>query len=154
VGARASERVVLMAGQTPAQWWVIPEGTIGQSISQFIHDFESGSPSSVQGIGALYTVTQAASKPSGAMSGPYSTKAKAQAAADALNGTITSSTQQTPQNVGSGITGWLSQGSLWMRIGEILVGLVLLGIGVNSLLKGAPLKVVTSTAGIAAKVVP
>lgn len=46
------------------------------------------------------------------------------------------------------LSGW------FVRIGEILAGLVLLGIGLNAMLKGRPLQVVTSTAGLAAKVVP
>ena len=42
--------------------------------------------------------------------------------------------------------------SSWMlRIGEILVGLVLVGIGLNSMLKGKPLAVVTGAAGLAGK---
>ena len=46
------------------------------------------------------------------------------------------------------LSGW------FVRIGEILAGLVLIGIGLNAMLRGRPLQVVTSTAGLAAKAVP
>jgi hypothetical protein len=44
----------------------------------------------------------------------------------------------------------LTSANLWMRIGEVAAGLILLGIGVNALFKGAPMKTVTNVAGKAA----
>jgi hypothetical protein len=44
----------------------------------------------------------------------------------------------------------LTSGNLWMRVGEVLAGLILLGIGVNALFKGKPLSTVTTVAGKAA----
>ena len=49
--------------------------------------------------------------------------------------------------------GLLTQ-NLLMRVGEILAGLILLGIGVNAMFHGRPMQVVTGTAGLAAKIVP
>lgn len=48
----------------------------------------------------------------------------------------------------------LTSGNLWLRVGEVVAGLILLGIGVNALFKGKPLQVVTKGAALAAKVVP
>ncbi len=41
----------------------------------------------------------------------------------------------------------LFQASIWLRVAEVVAGLILLGIGLNSMLKGKPLQVVTSAAG-------
>jgi hypothetical protein len=41
----------------------------------------------------------------------------------------------------------LTSSNLWIRVGEVVAGLILLGIGVNALFKGAPMKTVTKTAG-------
>ncbi len=45
----------------------------------------------------------------------------------------------------------LTSANLWIRVGEVVVGLILLGIGLNAMLKGKPLQVVTQTAGVAGK---
>lgn len=44
----------------------------------------------------------------------------------------------------------LTQANTWIRAGEIVAGLILLGIGVNALFKGRPLDTVTKVAGKAA----
>jgi len=54
----------------------------------------------------------------------------------------------------SAVLGPLFQSNLWIRAVEIVAGLILLGIGMNALFKGAPLKVVTGAAGAAGKLVP
>jgi hypothetical protein len=41
----------------------------------------------------------------------------------------------------------LTSPNLWLRIGEVVAGLILLGIGVNALFKGKPMSAVTGTAG-------
>ena len=48
----------------------------------------------------------------------------------------------------------LASGAFWLRAAEVLMGLVLAGIGLNAMLRGRPLQVVTRAAGAAAKVVP
>jgi hypothetical protein len=50
--------------------------------------------------------------------------------------------------------GALFQKAIWIRAAEVLVGLVLIGIGLNAMLKGRPLSLVTSAAGLASRVVP
>lgn len=48
----------------------------------------------------------------------------------------------------------LMSGNFWLRVGEVIAGLILLGIGVNALFKGKPLDAVTKVAGAVPKVVP
>ena len=50
--------------------------------------------------------------------------------------------------------GALFQRNIWVRVAEVVTGLILLGIGLNALMKGKPMSVVTKTAGLAAKAVP
>jgi hypothetical protein len=45
----------------------------------------------------------------------------------------------------------LGQANTWVRAGEVVAGLILVAIGLNSMLKGKPLQFVTKTAGIAGK---
>jgi len=45
----------------------------------------------------------------------------------------------------------LTSANLWIRVGEVVAGLILLGIGLNAMLKGKPLQVVTGAAGVAGK---
>jgi hypothetical protein len=53
--------------------------------------------------------------------------------------------------IASAISAFTSK-NLWMRVGEVVVGVILLAIGVNALFKGKPLNVVTKAAGAAAVV--
>jgi len=46
----------------------------------------------------------------------------------------------------------LSQANTWIRVGEVVAGLILLGIGLNAMLKGKPFQIVTGTAGRVGKV--
>lgn len=69
-------------------------------------------------------------------------------------GGITGAASNIAGNVGSGLLGGLFQKNIWMRVGEVVVGLILLGIGLNAMLKGLPLQVVTTAAGHVGKVVP
>jgi len=48
--------------------------------------------------------------------------------------------------------GALFQAAIWIRVAEVAAGLILLGIGLNAMLKGRPLSAVTSAAGAAGKV--
>jgi hypothetical protein len=41
----------------------------------------------------------------------------------------------------------LTSGNLWIRVGEVVAGLILLGIGVNALFRGKPMAAVTGAAG-------
>jgi len=53
----------------------------------------------------------------------------------------------------SDLLGPLFQAHIWVRAGEFLVGAVLVGIGLNAMLKGKPLQVITGAAGKAGKAV-
>lgn len=50
--------------------------------------------------------------------------------------------------------GALFQKNLWIRVAEVVIGLILMGIGLNSMLKGKPLTVITAPAGALGKAVP
>lgn len=107
------------------------------------------------------------------LGGPFATRADAQKYKDAIGsgnplppggtpivGSSGRGLTQTVQNAWSAATAvprflsMLTNGNLWLRVGEIVAGMILLGIGVNALFKGAPMKTVTKAAGVAAKVVP
>jgi hypothetical protein len=45
----------------------------------------------------------------------------------------------------------LGQANTWIRVGEVVAGLILLGIGLNAMFKGKPMQIVTKTAGVAGK---
>ena len=127
-------------------WWVIPEGFAGQLISGF----------SLQGPALhLYTVKQSNVKPPGAVAGPFSSQQEAQTQADSLNKTGVA----TPGNIGkqavsSALTsanpfaGFYQQ-NLWLRVGEFVLGVLLIGVGlakltgtenfVSSVVKKAPI---------------
>jgi hypothetical protein len=45
----------------------------------------------------------------------------------------------------------LFQSAIWKRVGEVIVGLILLGIGLNALIKSTPLAPVTKAAGAVGK---
>lgn len=48
----------------------------------------------------------------------------------------------------------LTNANLWIRVAEIAAGLILMGIGVNALFKGKPMKAVTNVASKVPMVVP
>lgn len=77
----------------------------------------------------------------------------ANATSQAATGTV-AGLDATEQSLFGGILGFLSDltsGAFWIRAGEVVAGLILLGIGLNAMLKGKPLQVVTSAAGVAGK---
>jgi hypothetical protein len=106
----------------------------------------NASPNAIQ-AGLLQTFNAQSLSPAGAGTGgvlqtPHST------------GGVTGAASNLAGNVGSGLLGGLFQKNIWMRAGEVLVGLILLGIGLNAMLKGKPLQVVTTAAGTVGKAVP
>src|SRR5215472_12707456 len=70
------------------------------------------------------------------------------------SGTTGSSAVQSGTDVVQTVNNAFNLQGWFLRIGEILVGLVLIGIGLNAMLKGKPLQVVTGTAGMVGKAVP
>ncbi len=64
------------------------------------------------------------------------------------------SAAENPGNTANTLTGFLSDltsASLWIRVGEGIVGLILIGIGLNAMLKGKPFQIVTGAAGTIGK---
>jgi hypothetical protein len=87
----------------------------------------------------------------------YPNQAQAQTAASQLS-TVQAKVGSAASSLGSGVVNDalkpLFQAHIWLRVAEVVAGLVLIAIGLNSMLKGKPLSVVSSTAGLASKVVP
>jgi hypothetical protein len=87
----------------------------------------------------------------------YPNQAQAQAAASQLS-TVQAKATGALNAAGSAVVNDalkpLFNKAIWLRVGEVVVGLILLGIGLNAMLKGKPLSIVTSAAGAASKVVP
>lgn len=85
-----------------------------------------------------------------------------QAAATGANNAYTGLNTATGGAVAAAGTAWdaataiprflsmLTSANLWLRVGEVIAGLILFGIGVNALFKGKPLATVTNIAGKAA----
>ncbi len=98
--------------------------------------------------------------------GPFATIDDAKAAfnaakgpaASALSGGLGAATADAAvPSLTSPITGALAplfQPNLWLRVLEVVGGLVVLAIGLNAMFKGRPLQVVTGAAGVVGKVVP
>jgi hypothetical protein len=86
----------------------------------------------------------------------YPTKAAAQSAASAL--APIGNPANIPGDIGKTVTNDalkpLFDSHIWLRVAEVVVGLILIGIGLNSMLKGKPLSIVTGAAGVVSKVVP
>jgi len=108
-----------------------------------------------------YVVVQASTRPPNTVAGPFATEADAQAwqtsgntAGNSPGSAAGGVASAAASSISSSILGPLFQGNIWLRVAEVLIGVVLIGIGLNAMLKGKPLAVVTSTAGLAGKVVP
>ena len=84
---------------------------------------------------------------------PYPTKAQAQAYASSMT-TVPQDVSAAGSSVVNDALKPLFQSHIWLRVAEVVVGLVLLGIGLNALMKGKPLSAVTGAAGVVGKVVP
>lgn len=128
------------------EWWVVPEGFVGQLVSGF----------SLQGPALhLYTIKQSSSKPPGAVAGPFSSQSEAETQAVSLNkGGVATPGNIAKQAVSSALTsanpfaGFYQQ-NLWLRVGEFVLGVILIGVGlakltgtenfVSSIVKKAPI---------------
>ena len=109
------------------KWWVIPEGFLGQLQNAF----------TVGPALHVYTVKESVNKPTGAVAGPFTTRALAQAEATHLSNT---SGLATPPNIAgavaqgsipgvSDIAHRLTEQSTWIRVGEFVAGIILLYVG-------------------------
>lgn len=121
-----------------SNFWVVQEGLLGDITNKF-------STTKAVGLNVTWHVVQQATKPNSTAKGPYTTQAQAQSQADSLNaGSQNVVTQAASQDVfhGLNLSTWI------LRIGEILLGVVLIGVGVAKL-TGAE-NVVSKAAKVAA----
>jgi hypothetical protein len=120
-------------------------------------------PSESGGVnGAGDKVQQAAAMPALAVAGPYPTQAAAAAALAEIKkaGTTTNPLEFAAQNVVPGLTGInaigdffsrLASANLWERVGEVVLGLILIAVGVAHITHAVPIATkVAKTAGAAA----
>lgn len=129
------------------EWWVVPEGTIGQAIDFFSwnsvrHYF------GITGNQAVWTVRQSATRPPHAADvGPFSTRAEAQSAASALNrqqNLLTGAEQAagvndqpTKTSLSPGnFLAEISKSSTILRVAEGILGILLVSIAVDKLMDG------------------
>lgn len=115
------------------QWWVVNQ------ISR------PGGPRSPQQTN--YVVVQAATRPINAIAGPYTTPAEA----DNWRNTA-SAAGNSPASAGAlagkDLLGGVDVGSWLLRIGEVLLGIVLIAIGVAHITKAVPVATkIAKTAG-------
>ena len=120
-----------------SSWWAVPEGILGTGISI------------ATGHASLYHVIQSASKPVGGAGnpvyGPYATQTQAQAQANELNGiaqTGAAAGEKAAGAAGNPLAGLqdigsffdlLGQRQTWIRVAEVVVGLLLVGTAVSHL---------------------
>lgn len=120
------------------QWWIVREGTLGQIVSSF-------APSQFFDLSVQWTVKQSATRPNASAKGPYPSQAAARQAADQLNsqesglGPAAAAAAKAAASAAATATGTtglvsrLEQGSTWVRVGEVLLGVLLIGIGLAHL---------------------
>jgi nitrogen-specific signal transduction histidine kinase len=107
------------------QWWVVQK-----SATDATHDF----------------VQQAAQAPANATIGPYKTKAQALAALAEVKqvgtaGSLIGGLAQNVPNPLGGLTGLanaLQKASTWERVGEVVLGLILIAVGIAKLTNAVP----------------
>lgn len=122
---------------------MIPEGTLGQVVNALAHGAALH----------VFTVRQAATKPPGAVAGPYPSQSAAQAKATALNQGATATPPHIAAQAGQDVltgTG-INAGNWLLRVGEVLLGIVLLAIGVAHITRALPAATkIAKTAGAGA----
>ena len=159
----------LAQAQQPVDWWYAfyntsgpmslhtgpsPYATTTRTIFAYNQsDAQSQAESIAQQNGWILTNLQ----------GPYKDKATAAAAGKAAKAAADKAAQSGSINIPNPLSGLdaignffgkLGESSTWMRVGEVLIGLIILGIGVNALFDNKPLQIVTKTAGVAALAIP
>src|ERR1017187_3832770 len=152
-----------MAAQlpTPSGTQVQPLGTVSATytLDQYASQFDTSFPGKNAGQAFLDYAAQHPSLSAKQASSAFALEisllgvdkaiAESVAAVGQFTGaTVPAVTQGTDILGGFNLSGW------FLRGGEILVGLVRIGIGLNSMLRGRPMSIVTSAAGLASKVVP
>lgn len=90
-----------------------------------------------------YVVVQSATRPGAAVAGPFTTQADAQNALNNLNAegnSPASFASETGHQIASATgIGALFQASIWIRVGEVVLGLVLLAVGLARITHALPI---------------
>lgn len=131
-----------------AQWWVVNQVS------------RPGGPRGPQQTN--YVIEESPTRPVNTVAGPFATKADAQAwqtgantAGNSPGSAIGGAADAAANATGLGSVGdflsRLSNSNTWVRLGEVVIGLILVAIGLNSMLKGKPLQIVTGAAGTVGK---
>jgi hypothetical protein len=127
-------------------YWAVPEGTIGNLVNLF----------TAGGSYAQWHVVQDTKQPNKAAIGPYNTYAEANTVAQGFNKNPASPAQNAANAVGLGgtteLANKLQDPNLWVRVGEFLIGGMILYLGIKGLSApagqavAAPVKKAASTA--------
>jgi hypothetical protein len=131
------------------QWWVVPEGTIGQLVQDLTSALNNPLTGGGTHIGAIVHVVESATTPAGAVAGPYAAESTAQSVADTYNGQVQSNlpAAQLVQSGANAIPGVsdigdlahrLTESSTWVRVGEVAVGAIILWAGIRAMTSGTP----------------
>lgn len=114
-------------------WWVVPEGFLGKLVNAL----------SNRGVTFnLWTVKQSSTKPTGAVAGPFSTQAQALQVAAKFNAnpsnvpTLPNVASQSATSALGGLNDLasrLEESQTWVRVGEAVVGGLLIYVGAKSL---------------------
>jgi hypothetical protein len=112
---------------TPGDYWAVPEGTIGNLVNLF----------TAGGSYAQWHVVQDAKRPNNAAIGPFATYADADSVAQGFNKNPKSPAQNAANAIGlggtTGLANKLQEPNLWVRVGEFLIGGMILYLGIKGL---------------------
>ncbi len=132
-----------------ASWWVVPDDALQTALYDATHAIDSqGYPGAVK---------ESAAKPTPGSYGPYATQAAAQAELTSLGAAQHAKQTTTVSGPLSGIAAVgdffqrLTQANTWERIGEVVLGLILIAVGVAHITHAVPVATtVAKAAGTAA----
>ena len=134
--AQAYGEVVLagpFATQAAAQGWTAgtPAGGTSGGGTWWVVPVPGGIARTGPSASALYQAVQAASRPAGTVAGPFSTQAAAEAWISAKDKSpITVPSPLTGLNAIGDFFNKLGEANTWIRVGEVLLGVVLIAVGV------------------------
>jgi hypothetical protein len=108
-------------------YWAVPEGLVGNVVNWL----------SAGGSFAQWHVVQDVKKPNNAALGPYDTYAEANTVAQDFNKNPASPAQNAADAIGlggtTGLANKLQEPNLWVRVGEFLIGGMILYLGIKGL---------------------
>ena len=126
-------------------YWAVPEGTIGNLVNLF----------TAGGSYAEWHVVQDSKKPNAAALGPYDTYNAAEAVAQGFNKNPKSPAQNVANAIGlggtTGLANKLQEPNLWVRVGEFVIGGMILYLGIKGLSAPAGAVVAAPVKGAASR---